>query len=101
VECSPYHARRLRGIDVDRFELEQLSELPVMSKQQMMSSFDELLTDRRLTRARGEKHLATLAIEPRLLDRDYVCLASGGSSGLRGVFLQRIEVDIRRALATV
>jgi phenylacetate-CoA ligase len=91
VRRSPFHARRLRGIDVDRFELEQLSELPVMSKEQMTSSFDELLTDRRLTRARVEAHLATLGMEPRLLDSDYVCLASGGSSGLRGVFVQRLE----------
>jgi hypothetical protein len=28
-----------------------LAELPVMTKRQMMSGFDELLTDRRLTRA--------------------------------------------------
>jgi phenylacetate-CoA ligase len=52
AQRSPFHARRLAGIDPERFELEQLSELPVMSKEQMMSSFDELLTDRRLTRAR-------------------------------------------------
>jgi phenylacetate-coenzyme A ligase PaaK-like adenylate-forming protein len=91
VERSPFHARRLRGIDPERFELEQLARLPAMSKEQMMSSFDELLTDRRLTRARVEEHLAALGTEPRLLDDDYVCLASGGSSGLRGVFVQRLE----------
>ena len=60
VERSPFHARRLLGIDPERFELEQLALLPVMSKEQMMSSFDELLTDRRLTRARVEEHLAAL-----------------------------------------
>jgi phenylacetate-coenzyme A ligase PaaK-like adenylate-forming protein len=91
VERSPFHARRLRGIDPEGFELEQLAELPVMSKEQMMSSFDELLTDRRLTRTRVEEHLAALGTEPRLLDGEYVCLASGGSSGLRGVFVQRLE----------
>jgi phenylacetate-coenzyme A ligase PaaK-like adenylate-forming protein len=90
VERSPFHARRLRGIDPKRFELEQLRELPVMSKEQMMSSFDELLTDRRLTRARVDDHLGSLGMEPRLLDDQYVCLASGGSSGLRGVFVQTI-----------
>ena len=91
VDRSPFHARRLRGIDPERFELEQLAELPVMSKEQMMSSFDELLTDRRLTRARVNGHLAALGTEPRLLDDEYVCLASGGSSGLRGLFVQRLE----------
>jgi phenylacetate-coenzyme A ligase PaaK-like adenylate-forming protein len=91
MACSPFHARRLRGIDPDRFELQHLSELPVMSKEQMMSSFDELLTDRRLTRARIERHFLALGMEPLLLDEKYVCLASGGSSGLRGVFVQTIE----------
>jgi phenylacetate-coenzyme A ligase PaaK-like adenylate-forming protein len=91
VERSPFHARRLQGIDPERFELERLPELPVMSKEQMISSFDALLCDRRLTRSRVEGHLAALGTEPRLLDNDYVCLASGGSSGLRGVFVQTLE----------
>jgi phenylacetate-CoA ligase len=91
VERSPFYARRLAGIEPERFELEQLPALPVMSKEQMMSSFDGLLTDRRLTRARVEEHLGSLGIEARLLDERYVCLASGGSSGLRGVFVQTID----------
>ena len=101
VERSPFHARRLREIDPEEFELEQLAELPVMSKVQMMSSFDELLTDRRLTRARVEGHLAALGMEPRLLDDEYVCLASGGSSGLRGVFVQRVEEYLEFAACVV
>ena len=91
VEHSPFHAKRLAGIDPERFELEQLPELPVMSKVQMLSSFDCLMTDRRLSRARIEGHLAVSGMEPRLLENDYVCLASGGSSGLRGVFVQTLE----------
>jgi phenylacetate-CoA ligase len=108
VQHSPFHAHRLRGIDPERFELEQLRELPVMDKEQMMSSFDELLTNRQLTRARVEEHLAAPGLEPRLLDNDYVCLASGGSSGLRGVFVQTVEeylefvmCIIRRGMARV
>jgi phenylacetate-CoA ligase len=88
LERSPFHARRLAGIDTGRFEPGQLAELPVMTKQQMMTSFDDLLTDRRLTRARAEQQLSVCAREPSLLDGRYVCLASGGSSGVRGVFVQ-------------
>ena len=91
IERSPFHARRLEGIDPGRFELADLAGLPVMSKEQMMAGFDELATDRRLTRARTEQHLAASAEEPSLLARRYVCLASGGSSGLRGLFVQTIE----------
>lgn len=91
VEGSPFHARRLAGIDPGRFEPAQLAELPVMTKQQMMANFDELLTNRRVTRARTEQHLAACASEPSLLDGHYVCLASGGSSGVRGVFVQTAD----------
>jgi phenylacetate-CoA ligase len=91
LERSPFHARRLAGIDPGRFEPGQLAELPVMTKQQMTASLDELVTDRRVTRARAEQQLAACARAPGLLDGRYVCLASGGSSGLRGVFVQTIE----------
>jgi hypothetical protein len=80
---SAFHARRLAGVDPARFELADLACLPVMSKQQMMAGFDELATDRRLTRTRVERHLAASAAEPSLLLGRYVCLASGGSSGLQ------------------
>ena len=91
VERSPFHARRLAGIDPERFELDQLDELPVMTKEEMMAGLDEVLTDRRLTRARVERHLEASAREPSLLDDDYVCLVSGGSSGLRGIFVQTVD----------
>jgi len=91
VERSPFHAARLAGIDPGRFELADLDRLPIMTKAQMMASFDEIVTDRRLTRDRVEQHLAASVTEAALLHGDYVCLVSGGSSGLRGVFVQTAE----------
>jgi phenylacetate-CoA ligase len=88
---SPFYARRLAGVDPARFELAGLARLPVLTKQQMMAGFDELATDRRLTRARAEEHLAASGEQPSLLLGRYVCLASGGSSGLRGIVVQTIE----------
>jgi phenylacetate-coenzyme A ligase PaaK-like adenylate-forming protein len=88
---SPFHARRLAGVDADRFELADLPSLPTMRKVVMMEGFDEVVTDRRLSRRLVEHHLASSTNEPRLLLDDYVCLATGGSSGLRGVFVQRLE----------
>jgi len=55
-----------------------------------MASFDDVVTDRRLSRHLVEQHLAASPHEPGLLLDQYVCLASGGSSGLRGVFLQTL-----------
>jgi phenylacetate-CoA ligase len=91
TERSPFHAARLAGIDPARFELADLPRLPVMTKAQMMERFDEVVTDRRLTRDLTDRHLAASTAEPALLLDDYVCLASGGSSGLRGVFVQTAE----------
>ena len=90
AEHSPFHARRLRGLDPERLELTDLARLPVMTKSQMMASFDDVVTDRRLSRGLAERHLAASAHQPGLLLDQYVCLASGGSSGLRGVFVQTL-----------
>jgi phenylacetate-CoA ligase len=91
IDRSPFHAARLAGIDPAQFELGDLAQLPIMTKAQMMGSFGEIVTDRRLTRDQVDRHLATSAAGPALLFGEYVCLVSGGSSGLRGVFAQTVE----------
>ena len=90
VERSPFHARRLGHIDPGRFELADLGRLPVMTKAELMASFDEVITDRRLTLTQVEDHLRAAGHQAALLLGDYVCLATGGSSGQRGVFVQTI-----------
>ena len=90
MERSPFHAARLRGIDPARFELADLPRLPVMTKAEMMADFEAAVTDPRLTRDLVEQHLAGSAAEPSLLLGDYVSLVSGGSSGLRGIFVQTL-----------
>ena len=91
IAGSPFHARRLRGVDPDRFELADLARLPVMTKADMMENFDAVTTDRRLTRDLVERHLARSVTDPSLLLGDYVVLVSGGSSGQRGLFVQTVD----------
>jgi phenylacetate-coenzyme A ligase PaaK-like adenylate-forming protein len=110
-EHSPFHAARLAAgglsrADIDRFEPSDLAELPIMTKADMMGNFDGVVTDRRLTRALVEQHITDSTPEPSLVFGDYVCLASGGSSGLRGIYVQTPEEYIefcgsvtRRAMA--
>jgi phenylacetate-coenzyme A ligase PaaK-like adenylate-forming protein len=83
---SPFHAQRLSGIDPERFELADLAQLPVMTKTEMMARFDDVVTDRRLTRALVERHVAATGPDPAYLLGEYLLVASGGSSGERGVF---------------
>ena len=87
IRYSPFHARRLAGLDPSRIALDDLPSLPVMTKAQMMAELDDVVTDRRLGRQVIERTLADTGTEPRLLFEDYVCLTSGGSSGTRGVFV--------------
>jgi len=87
VRYSPFHARRLAGLDPAEVEPEDVSSLPVMTKAQMMAELDDIVTDRRLNREVIESTLAGTGTEPRLLFDNYVCLTSGGSSGTRGVFV--------------
>ena len=78
---SPFHAERLAAVDLDRFALDDLAGLPTMTKAGMMASFDQVVTDPRLSRARVEAHLAATTTEPAELLGEYIVLASGGSSG--------------------
>jgi phenylacetate-coenzyme A ligase PaaK-like adenylate-forming protein len=87
IDSSPFHARRLDGIDPDTFELEQLPSLPVMTKTAMMADFDDVATDRRVSRAAAEAALAATTTHPQPIDGELLVLASGGSSGRRGLYV--------------
>jgi phenylacetate-coenzyme A ligase PaaK-like adenylate-forming protein len=111
VEHSPFHAARLAAAgltpgDIETFEVADLARLPIMTKTDMMTSFDDLVTDRRLTRSNVEQQITGSDAQPPLILGDYVCLVSGGSSGLRGIYLQTPEeymefgaACLRRAMA--
>jgi phenylacetate-CoA ligase len=85
VDRSPWHRKRLRGLDPDRFDPAQLHQLPVMTKDDLMDHFDEIVTDSRLSLERIEAHLEQ-GNGAHLLER-YIAIASSGSSGRRGFFV--------------
>jgi phenylacetate-coenzyme A ligase PaaK-like adenylate-forming protein len=91
ISRSPFHRRRLHGIDPGSITPDRLVDLPVMTKAEMMDDLDEVLTDRRLNRSLIERHLAEVGAEPELLLDEYLALTSGGSSGTRGVFVMSRE----------
>ena len=87
TEHSPFHRRRLAGIDLTAIDPADLSTLPVMTKTDMMDDLDEVFTDRRLRSAEVEAALAVSGAQPVPILDDYVALASGGCSGRRGLFV--------------
>ena len=86
IERSPWHRRRLHGVDVDAFGESDLERLPPMTKDDLMANWDAIVTDPRLTLSATERHLAGLTSDAYLLD-EYHAAASGGSSGRRGAFV--------------
>jgi phenylacetate-CoA ligase len=83
---SAFHAGRLRGVDPDRYELTDLARLPVMTKADMMANFDQVVTDDRVSRAAAERALEATSTEPVPMPGGFLCMATGGSSGQRGIF---------------
>jgi phenylacetate-CoA ligase len=87
---SAWHGRRLAHFDPDRLDDGQLAralaEIPPMTKDDLMSHFDDIVTDHRFTLARIEDHLAGLRSDA-YLPGGHHAFASGGSSGRRGVYL--------------
>lgn len=90
AEMSPWHRQRLLGIDFETFTEDNLSSLPTMTKADVMSNWDRVVTDSRLTLADANANItAKLRGETTdyyILD-EYEVYATGGSSGTRGVFV--------------
>jgi phenylacetate-CoA ligase len=81
---SRLYRERHAGLDLgDPVELERL---PVLDKATVMDRFDDLVTDPRLTLAAVEAHLDGLRGDQLLLGR-YRAMATGGSTGRKGVFV--------------
>jgi phenylacetate-coenzyme A ligase PaaK-like adenylate-forming protein len=64
----------------------ELSELPVLTKTEMMERFDELVTDRRLRRDDLLEHLAQIHDDALYLG-EFRAMTSSGSSGRKAVFV--------------
>lgn len=93
-EHSPWHARRLAGIDPDTVTGEDLSAIPVMTKADLMANWSEIVTDGNLTLEAALAHLDQLRRGTwGLLHDRYAVLATGGTTGKRGIFLFDTQRD--------
>lgn len=94
---SPYYGEALAGIALDD-DLDP-ADLPVLDRATMLDNFDAIVTERRLTLATVEDNLGALeaGTGEELLLGSYRAMASGGTSGRRGVFVYGRD-DWRRVL---
>lgn len=87
-ERSAWHRDRLAGIDIDAVVSTDLGAIPTMTKSDLMANWDDVVTDGDLTLDIAQRHLRELERTEQFafcLNR-FVVVASGGSSGHRGVF---------------
>jgi phenylacetate-CoA ligase len=86
VAHSPWHRARLGHIDAERLSAARLADLPTMTKDDLMAHWDDIVTVPGCTLRAAEAHLEALTSDAYFLD-DLHVIASGGSSGTRGVFV--------------
>jgi phenylacetate-CoA ligase len=85
-ECSPFHARRLGELDTSRASVADLAAVPIMTKAEAQDCWDDIVTDPELSRERAEHVLAQQEWYSYTSD-GYQVFSSGGSSGVRGVYV--------------
>lgn len=83
---SPWHRDRLKHVNPEALSPRDLGQIPPMTKADLMSHWDEIVADSRCTLAAAEAHLTKLTEDAYFLG-DLHVIASGGSSGTRGVFV--------------
>jgi phenylacetate-CoA ligase len=83
---SSWHRERLGDVDPTAVDEDVLSTLPVMSKDDLMTHFDAIVTDPRVTLERVNAHIGALDTDAYFLG-DLHAVASGGSSGVRAAFV--------------
>jgi phenylacetate-CoA ligase len=85
---SPWHRERLADIHPRDLTATTITELPTMTKADLMAHWDDIVTDRRVTLALAERALELAADgTPTYLFDEHQVVATGGSSGTRGVFV--------------
>jgi phenylacetate-CoA ligase len=85
-ERSPFHARRLRGVDASAASLADLQRVPPMTKQDAQQHWDDIVTTGDLDRDHAERILAEQQWFGYTPSSQQI-FSSGGSSGVRGVYV--------------
>ncbi|HHF7375754.1 phenylacetate--CoA ligase family protein [Legionella bozemanae] len=86
---SPWYKKTLAKINVENFTKERLDELPTINKTILMENWDAIVTNPKLSLALVEKHMRQKndRLDTLYLFSNYHVVATGGSSGKRGIFI--------------
>ncbi|CAM2877851.1 Coenzyme F390 synthetase [Legionella steigerwaltii] len=86
---SPWYKNTLAKINIEHFTKERLEELPTINKTILMENWDAIVTNPKLSLALVEKHMSQKndRLDTLYLFSNYHVVATGGSSGKRGIFI--------------
>lgn len=96
---SPYYRKIIanKGLDPQKCSPD---DFPVLTKQDVIENFDDIVTDRRLTKARLSKFLDTSKCPCDLFDNRYHVLHGSGTSGETSFFVYS-KKDFSRGLTQI
>lgn len=86
VKRSPFHRRRLRGIDVANITEGDLQTVPIMTRADLMGEFDRVVTDPELSLNGVNAHVDGVDEDKYLLGQ-YRTIATSGTTGVRAIFV--------------
>jgi phenylacetate-CoA ligase len=95
-ERSPFHAARLGDLDPSTATAADLARLPVLTKAEVLDQWDGIVTVPGLDRETVERTLAEQTWYS-YTPADLQCFSSGGSSGVRGVYVWDSELFVTLA----
>jgi phenylacetate-coenzyme A ligase PaaK-like adenylate-forming protein len=89
---SPWHRERLQPVADEPVSADDLTALPSMTKSDLMDHWDAIVCDRRLNLKLVNDHIDRSASDgPAYLLDEYHALATGGTTGFRGVMVWDFE----------
>jgi phenylacetate-CoA ligase len=86
VARSSWHRDRLGHVELSTLDADDLRDLPTMTKDDLMGNFDAIVTDPAVRLVDVNAHIAALDSDAYFREELHA-VASGGSSGVRGVFV--------------
>ena len=93
---SPYYKELYAGLK----DVFQLSDLPPVTKPELMAHFDDVLTDRNITMKRIDDFTSDLGNIGRMIDDKYLIFKTSGSTGNPAVVLyDKQNIDVSSAIA--
>jgi phenylacetate-coenzyme A ligase PaaK-like adenylate-forming protein len=86
---SPYYRAILKPYDIQSMQISDLQTLPTLNKATLLEHWDDIVCIPEITKAKAEAHLQLLRDNLKanpFFQNQYYITASGGSSGLRGLY---------------